>query len=56
MAWRYLRSHRQSLLECGTKKGWCHSAAQLGDVVTKDSDAARVPWKTVRSLWFSLKN
>ena len=24
---------------------WCHSAAQLGDVVTKDSDAARAPWE-----------
>ena len=22
---------------------WCHSAAQLGDVVTKDCDAARDP-------------
>ena len=24
---------------------WCHSAAQLGDVVTKDSDVARAPWE-----------
>ena len=24
---------------------WCHSAAQLGDVVTKESDAARAPWE-----------
>ena len=24
---------------------WCHSAIQLGDVVTKDSDAARAPWE-----------
>ena len=24
---------------------WCHSAAQLGDVVTKDSDTARAPWE-----------
>ena len=35
----------QSLVECGTIIRWCHSAAQLGDVVTKDSDAARAPWK-----------
>ena len=44
-----------SLVECGTMICWCHSPAQLGDVVTKDPDAARVPWKTVRSFWFSLK-
>ena len=31
---------KQSLVECGTIIRWCHSAAQLGDVVTKDSDAA----------------
>ena len=24
---------------------WCHSAAQLGDVVTIDSNTARVPWE-----------
>ena len=24
---------------------WCHSAAQLGNVVTRDSDAARAPWE-----------
>ena len=24
---------------------WCHSAAQLGDVVTEDSDAARALWE-----------
>ena len=24
---------------------WCHSAAQLGDVETTDSDVARAPWK-----------
>ena len=35
---------KQSLVECGTVILWCHSAAQLGDVVTKDSDAARAPW------------
>ena len=34
---------KQSLVECGTATRWCHSAAQLGDVVTKDSDAARAP-------------
>ena len=36
---------KQSLVECGTVIRWCHSAAQLGDVVTKDSDAARAPWE-----------
>ena len=36
---------KQSLVECGTMMRWCHSAAQLGDVVTKDSDAARAPWE-----------
>ena len=35
----------QSLIECGTMIRWCHSAAQLGDVVTKDSDTARAPWE-----------
>ena len=24
---------------------WCHSAAQLGDVVAKESDVARAPWE-----------
>ena len=24
---------------------WCHSAAQLGDVVTKDTNAARALWE-----------
>ena len=36
---------RQSLVECGTIIRWCHSSAQLHDVVTKDSDAARAPWE-----------
>ena len=36
---------RQTLVECGTVIRWCHSAAQLGDVATKDSDAARAPWE-----------
>ena len=36
---------KPSLVECGTTIRWCHSAAQLGDVVTKDSDAARAPWE-----------
>ena len=35
---------KQSLVECGTMIRWCHSAAQLGDVVKKDSDATRAPW------------
>ena len=34
---------KQSLVECGTMIGWCHSAVQLGDVVTKDSHTARAP-------------
>ena len=36
---------KQSLVECGTVIRWCHSAAQLGDVVTEDSDVARAPWE-----------
>ena len=36
---------KQSLVECGTVMRCCHSATQLGDVVTKDSDAARAPWE-----------
>ena len=42
------RSERQEIWfrsKCGTVVRWCHSAAQLGDVVTKDSDAARAPWE-----------
>ena len=34
------RALKQSLVECGTVTRWCHSAAQFGDLVTKDSDAA----------------
>ena len=29
----------------GTMVRWCRSAAQLADVATEDSDAARVPWE-----------
>ena len=36
---------KKSLVECGTIIRWCHSAAQLGDVVKKDYDAARAPWE-----------
>ena len=36
---------KQSLVECGTMIRRCHSAAQLGDVVTKGSDIARAPWE-----------
>ena len=36
---------KQGLVECGTMVRWCHSAAQLGDVATKDSDTARAPWE-----------
>ena len=36
---------KQSLVECGTMIRWCHSAAQLGDVATKDSDTSRAPWE-----------
>ena len=31
---------------------WCHSAAHLGDVATKDSDAARAPWELFVRLGF----
>ena len=37
---------KQSLVECGTIIRWCHSAVQLGDVVTTGSDAARAPWES----------
>ena len=40
-----LEALKQSLVECGTMIRWCHSAAQLGGVVTKDSDAARALWE-----------
>ena len=36
---------KQSLVECGTTIRWSRSAAQLGDVVTTDTDAARAPWE-----------
>ena len=36
---------KQSLVECGTMIRWCHSAAQLDDVVTKDSGTARAHWE-----------
>ena len=36
---------KQTLVECGTMISWCHSVAQLGDVITKDSDTARAPWE-----------
>ena len=45
----------QSLVECGTMIRWCHSAAQLGDVVAKDSDAARAPWELFVRLGFRWK-
>ena len=32
---------KQRLVECCTMIRWCHSAAPLGDVVTKESDTAR---------------
>ena len=38
-------SLKHSLVECGTIIRWCLSAAQLGDVATKDSDVARAPWE-----------
>ena len=43
---------KQSLVECGTIIRWCHSAAQLGDVATKDSEAARALWEPFCSSWF----
>ena len=36
---------KQSPDECTTMLRWCHSAVQLGDVVTKEADTARVPEK-----------
>ena len=46
---------KQSLVECGTTIRWCHSAAQLGDVATKDSHAARAPWELfVRGNWYTI--
>ena len=36
---------QQSIVESGTMVRWSHSAAQLGDVVTKDSYVARAPWE-----------
>ena len=35
---------KPSLHMCGTALRWIHSAAQLGDMMTKDSDVARGPW------------
>ena len=37
-----------------TKSGWCPSVAQLGDVVTKDSDVARAPQELFvrRGCWW----
>ena len=46
---------KQSLVECGEIVRWCHSAAQLGDVVTKDSDAARAPWELIVRRGFRWK-
>ena len=43
--WLEALALKQSLVECGTVIRWCHSAAQLGDVVTKDSDVARALWE-----------
>ena len=43
---------KQNLVECGAMIRWCHSAVQVGDVVTKGSDIARVLWETVRPSWF----
>ena len=46
----------RSLVESGTMIRWCHSAAQLGDAVTKDSDTARAPWELfVRRGFFDEK-
>ena len=35
---------KQSLIGCRTIIRWRRSAAQLGDVVTKESDVASAPW------------
>ena len=36
---------KQSLQECRTSLRWCHSAAQLADVMTKDTPESRAPWE-----------
>ena len=46
---------KQSLVDCGTMISWCHSVAQLGDVVTKDSDAARALWELLVRRGFRWK-
>ena len=46
---------KHSLVECGTMTRWCHSAALLGDVAAKGSDAARAPWNCSR-LGFSVES
>ena len=50
-----LKDKKSALVVCGTIIRWCHSAAQLGDVVTKDSDAARDPWELFVSRGFRWK-
>ena len=40
---------------CAQTESRCHSAAQLGDVVTKDSDAARAPWELLVRRGFRWK-
>ena len=47
---------KRSLVECGTMIRWCHSAKQLGDVATKDSDTARAPWELSVRRGFSVEN
>ena len=46
---------KQSLVEFGIVIRWCHSAAQLRDVVTKDSVVARAPWELFVRRGFCLK-
>ena len=54
LAWKRLRSNRVSLSAARLVR-WCHSLVLLGDVVTIDSDTARVSLGTVLSSWFSLE-
>ena len=46
---------KQSLVECGTSIRWCHSVAQLRDVVTKDSETSTCSLGTVRPSRISVE-
>ena len=36
---------KRALVETGRHLRWCHSEAQLADMLTKDSEKAREPWR-----------